>query len=50
MWFGAFNIFSPKTPGQLARTVEMTLADMVGRFQNVVFDKFRLVSMLRQSK
>ena len=31
----------PQTPGQLARTVEMTLADMVGRFQNVVFDKYR---------
>ena len=50
LWSGGINIFSPKTPGQLARTVEKTLVDMVGRFQNVVFDKYRLVLVLLQSK
>ena len=32
----------------MARTVEKTLVDMVGRFQNVVFDKYRLVLTLFQ--
>ena len=36
------NISVTQTSSQLSRTVEATLADMVGRFQNVVFDNHRL--------